>query len=66
MSSSKVVTDWIFEINPADIYLFKVIYGNTGAMCEIWLKLTIKIAERYHLRRSGVFVLVLPLLTLNK
>ena len=49
---------------------------NTGKMCEICSKLTIKTPERRHWRRSGVFivnfeqisniVVVSLLLTLNK
>ena len=33
---------------PADIYLFKVNYGITKTMCEIFSKLTIKTPERRH------------------
>ena len=33
--------------NPVDIYLFKVKNGNTGTICEYYLKLTIKTSERY-------------------
>ena len=33
-------------LNPAVIYMFKVSNGNTRTMCEIYSKLTIKIAER--------------------
>ena len=38
---------------PAGIYFFKV---NNGTMCEICSNLTMKIPERRHLRRSGVFI----------
>ena len=31
---------------PAGIYLFEVKNGNTGTMCEIYSKLTIKTPER--------------------
>ena len=41
---------------PADIYLLKVNNRNTSTRCEIYLKLTIKTAERRHWRRSGVFI----------
>ena len=60
---------------PAGIYLFKVNNRNTRTRCELCSKLTIKISERHHWRRSVVFVvnfehishlfLVLQLLTLN-
>ena len=60
---------------PAGIYLLKVNNRNTRTRCEICSKLTIKIPERRHKRRSGVFivnfehishlVLVFLLLTLN-
>ena len=59
----------------AGIYLFKVNNRNTRIRCEICLKLTIKILERRHWHRSGIFivnfehtshlVLVFLLLTLN-
>ena len=42
--------------NPASIFLVKVNNRNTRARCEICSKLTIKIPERCHCRRSGVFV----------
>ena len=44
----------VFKI-PADIYLFKI-NGKTRAMCEIYSKLTIKIAQRLYWDRSGVFI----------
>ena len=60
---------------PAGIYLVKVNKRNTRTRCEICLKLTIKIPERRHWRRSGIFivnsehishlVLVFLFLTLN-
>ena len=43
-------------LNPAGIYLFKVNNRNTRARCEICSKLTIKIPERRHWRRSGIFI----------
>ena len=61
---------------PAANYIFKVNDRNIRTMCEICLKLTIKIAERRHCRRSGIFtvnfehishlVLVFLLLTLSR
>ena len=60
---------------PAGICLLKVNNRNTRARCEICSKLTIKIPERRHWRRSGIFIvnfehishlaLVVLLLTLN-
>ena len=60
---------------PAGIYLVKVNNRNTRTRYEICSKLTIKIPERRHWRRSGIFivnfkhishlVLVFLLLTLN-
>ena len=57
------------------IYLLIVDNRNSRTRCEICSKLTIKIPERYHWRRSGIFivnfehishlVLVFLLLTLN-
>ena len=41
---------------PAGIYLLKVNNRNTRTRCEICSKLTIKIAERRHWRRSGIFI----------
>ena len=43
----------------AGIYLFKVNNGNTGTMCEIYSKLTIKTSEWRHWRRSAVYLLTL-------
>ena len=64
---------WI--LYPAGIYLLKVNNRNTGIRCEICSKLTVKIPERRHWRRSGIFiinfdhvshrVLLFPFLTLN-
>ena len=61
---------------PAGIYLLKFKNRNTRTRCKICPKLTIKIAERCHCRRSGIFivnfehishlVLVFLLLTLNR
>ena len=42
--------------NPASIFLVKVNNRNTRTRCEICSKLTIKIPERCHCRRSGDFV----------
>ena len=36
--------------------MFKVNNRNTGTKCEICSKLTIKIPDQRHWRRSGVFV----------
>ena len=66
----------LLKANPAGIiYRLKVNKRNTRIRCEICSKLTIKIPERCHWRRSGIFivnfkhishiVLVLLLLTLN-
>ena len=41
---------------PAGIYLLKVNNGNNRTSCEICSKLTIKITERRHWRRSGIFI----------
>ena len=59
----------------AGIYLPKVNNKNPRTMCEMCSKLTIKVPERRHWRRSGIFivsfehvshlVLVFLLLTLN-
>ena len=47
----------VFEsIIPAGIYMLKVNNRNTRSRCKIWSKLTIKIPERRHCRRSGVFI----------
>ena len=61
---------------PACIYWFKVNNWNTRPICELYSKLTRKMLERHHWRRSGVFLvnfehisqigLVFPLLTLSK
>ena len=66
----------VLVTNLAGIYLFKVNNGNTRAMCEVCLNLTLKTQEWRKWRLSGVFVvnfkqisqifLVFPLLTLNK
>ena len=42
--------------NPAGNYIFNVKNRNTGASCEICLKLSIETPERRHWRRSGVFI----------
>ena len=64
------------ESFPAGIYLLKVNKRNSRTRCEICSKLTIKIPERHHWPRSGIFivnfehisylVLVFLLLTLSK
>ena len=46
----------LVNINPANIYLFKVIDRNSGKRCEIYSKLTIKMPERRPWRRPGTFV----------
>ena len=45
----------IITNKPANIYLFKVNNRNFRKMCGICSKLTIKIPERGHCCRSGVF-----------
>ena len=66
----------VFKIsNTADIYLLKCNYRNIRTRSKICSKLTIKIPERHHWRRSGIFivnfehishlVLVFLLLSLN-
>ena len=45
-----------FSPVPVGNYMFKVNNRNTRTRCEIGSKLTIKTPERYHWRRSGVFV----------
>ena len=42
--------------HPAGNYMFKVNNKNTRARCEICSKLSIKIPERCHWRRSGVSI----------
>ena len=72
--SSSADLEWFYSIS---IYLFKLHNENLRPMCEISLtKLTIKIPERRHWNRSGVFIgscehilrifPAFPLLTLNK
>ena len=66
----------IHHIFPAGNCMFKVNNRNTRTWCEICSKLTIKIPERRHWRRSGIFivnlehishlVLVFLLLTLSR
>ena len=46
----------IAVIIPAGNYMLNVNNRNTRTMCEICLKLTKKILERLHLRRSGIFI----------
>ena len=41
--------------NPASNYMFKVSNWNTRTTCETCSKLTIKIPERRHWHRSGIF-----------
>ena len=65
----------LFENDPAGNYLLKVNNRSIRTRCGICLKLTIKIPERRHWRRSGIFivnfehilhlVLVFLLLTFN-
>ena len=62
--------------SPAGKYMFKVNNRNTRRRCEICSKLTIKIPEPRHWRRSGIFIvnfehishlaLVFLLLTLSR
>ena len=47
---------WASIFTPTDIYLFTVKNRNIRKMSEICSKLTIKILERYHWRRSGVSI----------
>ena len=42
--------------NPAGNYMFKADNRNTTIRCEICSKLTIKIPEQCHWRRSGIFI----------
>ena len=42
--------------HPAGNYMFKVNGQKTRTRCEICSKLTIKIPERRHWRRSGIFI----------
>ena len=60
---------------PVGNYMFKVSNRNTRTRCEICSELTIKITERCHWRRSGIFIvnfehithlLVFLLLTLSR
>ena len=63
------------EENPVGIYLLKINNRNTRKRCEIGSKLTTKIPEGRHWRRSDIFIvnferiphlfLVSLLLTLN-
>ena len=46
----------LFNYFPASIYLHKVNSRNARKRCEICSKLTIKIPERHHWRRSGIFI----------
>ena len=52
------IINWVNNLNPANIYSFKVCNRNTRK--RYWnmsnSKLTIKIPERRHWRRFGVFV----------
>ena len=41
---------------PAVNYMLKGNNGNTRTRCEICSKLTIKIPEQRHCRRSGIFI----------
>ena len=49
----------VLYIRLAGIYLLKVTNRNFRTRCEICSKLTIKISERGHWRRSGVLLLIL-------
>ena len=46
----------ISQIYPAGNYMFKVNNRNTRTRCDICSKLTIKIPERCHWGRSGIFI----------
>ena len=75
MSSYEKGNLMFYMIVSVGIYLLKVNNRNTRTRCEICAKLTIKIPERRHWRRFGIFivtfelishvVLVFLLLTLN-
>ena len=71
--------EWVNKFtrhSAAGNYIFKVNDKNTRARCEICSKLTIKIPEQRHWRRSGILivnfeytshpVLVFLLLTLSR
>ena len=47
-------TAWL---TPAGIYLLKVNKRNTRTRYEICSKLAIKIPERHHWRRSGIYIM---------
>ena len=47
---------YTFSRNPAGTYLLKVNNRNTRTRYEICSKSTIKISERRHWRRSGIFI----------
>ena len=50
-----IVNDRLYQSFPANIYVLKVNNRNTRKRCEICSKLTIKIPEQRHWRRSTVF-----------
>ena len=60
-SLNRFVTDIYFIVtkfcySPAGIYLLKVNKRNTRTRCEKCSELTVKIPERRHWRRSGIFI----------
>ena len=50
--------------HPAGIYLLKINNRNTRARCEISSKLTLKIPERRHWRRSRIIFVTFELISL--
>ena len=46
----------VITSTPINTYLFKVNNGNTKAIYEICLKLTLDILKRHQCRHSGVFI----------
>ena len=46
----------ILKEHPAGIYLLKINNRNTKTRCEISSKLTLKIPERHHWRRSRIII----------
>ena len=57
LAMTKGTSEGLGKINPAGIYLLKVNNRKTGTRYEICSKLTIKISEQRHWRRSGFWYL---------